>query len=399
MSGPFGYLVLAVFLVALGLAAWLRAAGSAIARLPRADALRDASEGVRGAETVASLLDERERITPAVAVVGSGLLVLAAVAGAALLASGRPLGSSVVFGLVVFGVVFLVGDLGPRQLGRARPRFFAYRSALLLRLAVGLGGWASDLLSEVNGDSGEEPPAAEDEGAEQEREMIDSVLEFAETVVREVMTPRPDMVTVPVDASIDDVIEVTTTEGYSRIPVTSDGDVVGMVIVKDLLPILSGGDRPESVAAIMRPVEFVPETKLVSALLAEMQAGHVHQMIVVDEYGEVAGLVTIEDLLEELVGEIADETDEDETFVAPRPEGGWDVDARLPVDELAEIAGVDLPDEDWDTVGGLVMGLAERVPDEGETFGLGPLSFTVTRMQGRRVAEVHVTVAESIDAG
>jgi CBS domain containing-hemolysin-like protein len=205
------------------------------------------------------------------------------------------------------------------------------------------------------------------------------------------------MVTVPIDASLDDLVAITSQEGYSRIPVTNNGDVVGLVIVKDLLPMLSEGRRPDSMAEVMRPVEFVPETKLAAALLGEMQANHRHQMIVVDEYGEVAGLVTIEDLLEELVGEIADETDEEETFVSPRPDGGWDVDARLPVDELAEIVGVDLPDEDWDTVAGLVMGLAERVPDEGERFSHGPLTLTVTRMQGRRVAEVAVSVSEAVD--
>jgi CBS domain containing-hemolysin-like protein len=224
--------------------------------------------------------------------------------------------------------------------------------------------------------------------------MIDSVLEFGETIVREVMTPRPDMVTVPVTAKVDELISVTMEEGFSRIPVTSNGDIVGMVIVKDLLPMLIEGRRPASVAEVMRPVEFIPETKLASALLGEMQASRLHQMIVVDEYGEVAGLVTIEDLLEELVGEITDETDEDETFISPRADGGWDVDARLSVDDLAEAAGVDLPDEDWDTVGGLVLGLAERVPDEGERFSYGPLTLTVTRMQGRRVGDVLVSVSE-----
>jgi CBS domain containing-hemolysin-like protein len=171
-----------------------------------------------------------------------------------------------------------------------------------------------------------------------------------------------------------------------------------MVMVKDLLPLLGEGRRPASVAEVMRPVEFVPETKLASALLGEMQANHQHQMIVVDEYGEVAGLVTIEDLLEELVGEIADETDEEEIFISARRDGGWDVDGRLPVDDLARLAGVDLPDEDWDTVAGLVMGLAERVPDEGEQFSHGPLTLTVTRMQGRRVADVSVSVSEAVDA-
>jgi putative hemolysin len=206
------------------------------------------------------------------------------------------------------------------------------------------------------------------------------------------------MVTVPVTASVDELISVTTEEGFSRIPVTSNGDVVGMVMVKDLLPLFGEGRRPASVAEVMRPVEFVPETKLASVLLGEMQGNHQHQMIVVDEYGEVAGLVTIEDLLEELVGEIADETDEEETFISVRGDGGWDIDGRLPVDELARLAGVDLPDEDWDTVAGLVMGLAERVPDEGEQFSFGPLTLTVARMQGRRVADVSVSLSEAVDA-
>jgi putative hemolysin len=390
--------IIIVVVVALALAAWLRAAGSAITRVPRADALRDEADGVRGAGIVAELLEEREAITPAVAMVGSALLVVAAVAGTALVTAEQTLGTAIAYAAIVFLVVFLLGDLAPRQLGRRRPRSIAYRSARLLAVAVSLGGWASDLITESNGDDEGEIEPEPETVTEQEREMIDSVLEFGDTVVREVMTPRPDMVTVPVTASVDDLISVTTDEGFSRIPVTSNGDVVGMVMVKDLLPLLGEGRRPASVAEVMRPVEFVPETKLASALLGEMQANHRHQMIVVDEYGEVAGLVTIEDLLEELVGEIADETDEEEIFISARRDGGWDVDGRLPVDDLARLAGVDLPDEDWDTVAGLVMGLAERVPDEGEQFSHGPLTLTVTRMQGRRVADVSVSVSEAVDA-
>ena len=390
--------IIIVAVAALALAAWLRAAGSAITRVPRADALRDEADGVRGAGIVAELLEEREAITPAVAMVGSALLVVAAVAGTALVTAEQTLGTAIAYAGIVFLVVFLLGDLAPRQLGRRRPRSIAYRSARLLAVAVSLGGWASDLITESNGDDEGEIEPEPETVTEQEREMIDSVLEFGDTVVREVMTPRPDMVTVPVTASVDDLISVTTDEGFSRIPVTSNGDVVGMVMVKDLLPLLGEGRRPASVAEVMRPVEFVPETKLASALLGEMQANHRHQMIVVDEYGEVAGLVTIEDLLEELVGEIADETDEEEIFISARRDGGWDVDGRLPVDDLARLAGVDLPDEDWDTVAGLVMGLAERVPDEGEQFSHGPLTLTVTRMQGRRVADVSVSVSEAVDA-
>jgi len=386
---------LIVAILAIALAGWLRAAGSAITRVARADALRDAAEDVGGARIVAELLDDRDVITPAVAVVGSALLVVAAVAGTAVFSADETLGAAIGYSVVVFLVVFLVGDLAPRQIGRRYARTIAYFSAHLLKSAVRIGGWANDLIYDSNDDEENGEETTLEEGAEQEREMIDSVLEFGETIVREVMTPRPDMVTIPVTASLDELISVTTVEGFSRIPVTNNGDVVGMVIVKDLLPMLNEGRRPVSMAEVMRPVEFIPETKLASALLGEMQASRLHQMIVVDEYGEVAGLVTIEDLLEELVGEIADETDEHETFISLRPDGGWDVDARLPVDDLAEVAGVDLPDEDWDTVGGLVMGLAERVPDEGERFSYGPLTLTVTRMQGRRVGDVLVSVSDS----
>jgi len=219
--------------------------------------------------------------------------------------------------------------------------------------------------------------------------MIDSVLEFGDTVVREVMTPRPDMVTVPMDASVKELIRISSHDGFSRLPVTSNGDVVGQVIVKDLLPMLSEGKPPTSVAELMRPVVFVPETKQIAALLTEMKESHNHQVVVVDEFGDVTGLVTIEDLLEELVGEIADETDTEEPMISTN-DSGWEVDGRLSVDDLVGVTGVTLPDEEWDTVAGLVLGLAERVPEEGEIFTYDDLEIEVTRMQGRRVSAVSV---------
>ncbi len=377
-------------------AAWLRAAGTAITRIPRADALRDASDERKGAAEVAELLDDRDLISPAVGVVVSALLIFGATLGAVFLGRGVSETGGLLVAFCVGLFVFLVGDLVPRRLGAAQPRFFAYRSAGLLGFAIRLGGWANDLLPEAEGDE-VEPAEDDEEDAEQERELIDSVLEFGETIVREVMTPRPDMVTIPVTGSIEDLIRLSTGEGYSRIPVTSDGDVVGMVIVKDLLKMLTDEDRPASVAQVMRPVEFVPETKLAAALLGEMQESHLHQVIVVDEYGDVSGLVTIEDLLEELVGEIADETDVEADLIRQTGDGWW-VDGRLPVDDFLKVAGLDLPDQEGDTVGGLVLALAERVPEEGEVFAFEHLDIEVTRMQGRRVAEVAVTVTERVDS-
>jgi CBS domain containing-hemolysin-like protein len=141
----------------------------------------------------------------------------------------------------------------------------------------------------------------------------------------------------------------------------------------------------------MRPAHFVPETKRVSDLLREMQHRKIHLAIVVDEFGGTAGLVTIEDLLEEIVGEIADEYDTEESLIETL-ERGYVVDARLSVDDLAALVGRPLPDEDWDTVGGLILGLAGRVPEEGESFELDGLHLTAERVQGRRVSRVRVSV-------
>jgi CBS domain containing-hemolysin-like protein len=389
-------LLLAV--LAILLAAWLRCAVTAMTRVPRADALREASDGVKGASTVADLLDNREAISPAVGVVASAFMVIGAVLATAALALEATQAGALLIAVAVGLASFLVGDLIPRRLGRLNPERIAYRSHRILRWAVRLGGWANDLLPDT--DNGDEVlDEVEDEEAEEhERELIDSVLEFSETIVREVMTPRPDMITIPRTGSIEELIELSTNEGFSRLPVTSDGDVVGMVIVKDLLRMLTdNGHRPATVAEVMRPVEFVPETKLAASLLAEMQESHTHQVVVVDEYGDVAGLITIEDLLEELVGEIADETDSEEALIRAQGDGWW-VDARLSVDDLCKVTGIEAPDHEGDTVGGLVLGLAERVPEEGEVFEFEGLELTVLRMQGRRVSEVAVTATERIES-
>jgi putative hemolysin len=374
----------------LVLAAWVRAAGTAVTRVPRADAHRDASEGIAGAEAVADLLDEREQITAAVGVVISGMLVLSSVVATAVIVDTLHPGPAIVVALAVGAVIFAFGDPVPRAIGRAGGHRVAYRSAALLTMAVRMGGWANDLLNEDEIEDDEINGEEADEAEEAERELIDSVLEFSETLVREVMTPRIDMVTIAEQASIDALIDLASGEGYSRIPVTSNGDVVGVAIVKDLLSLMKEGDPPKAVSEVMRPIDFVPETKYASALLAEMRERHSHQVMVVDEFGDIAGLVTIEDLIEELVGEISDETDEVEQMIV-RVDDMWLVDARADIDELERATGVSLPDEEWDTVGGLVLGIAERVPEEGETFTFKDLKFTVTRMQGRRVSAVMVS--------
>ena len=233
--------------------------------------------------------------------------------------------------------------------------------------------------------------AEEDEEIEEEeRELIHSIFEFGDTVVREVMVPRPDMVTIPADAKPADALETIVEAGYSRIPLyEGDNDnIVGLLYAKDLLKRIHESDVKSTVVSIARQPTFVPEQKKVAELLREMQDQRVHMAIVVDEYGGTAGLVTIEDLIEEIVGEIVDEYDQEEPLVEPIDDVTMRVDAKMPIDEVNELLGADLPDEEWDTVGGLVFGLTGRVPVPGERVKFDSLEFMTERVSGRRIQKV-----------
>jgi CBS domain containing-hemolysin-like protein len=264
--------------------------------------------------------------------------------------------------------------------------------------AASIGAWANDLLPSDTLPA-EEEDGSEAEEAEEERRLITSVIEFSDTIVREVMVPRTAMVTIKAVDSVDRLLALIEEHGFSRFPVAGPGeDIVGMVIAKDLLPAVARDKRPATVSEIMRPIDFVPETKRASDLLKEMQAKKIHMAVAIDEFGDVAGLVTLEDLLEELVGEIVDEYDEEEPMVRPVGEGVWLVDGRAGIDELSVAVNIDLPDEDWDTVAGLVLGLAGRFPEVDENLELGDLRFKVLRLQGRRVADVEVQRVATVDA-
>jgi len=384
-------LALALSLVLLLVAAALRAGGASLVTTHRADALHDAAEENDRAQTVAELLDDRTRIQPAIGMVHSATLVAAVLPAGWALAESQD-GWSSALALTGLGLaVILVGDLLPRSLGRHNPRILAYRLAPLLKWAVAIGGRASDFLLEEEDDVEEE--IEQDAQDREEIELISSVLDFSDTIVREVMVPRTDMVTIRENDVSDLAVDIVVEHGYSRLPVTGEGfdDIRGIIYAKDLLRFLDEGSEPAAVAELMRPVYFVPETKRVSDLLRDMQSGKVHIAVVVDEFGGTAGIVTIEDLIEELVGEIVDEHDTEEEMVETTGDGSLLVDARLSVEALSDLIGVELPDEEWDTVGGLVLGLAGRVPHVSETFEVEGVMLTATRVQGRRVAQVSVT--------
>lgn len=228
---------------------------------------------------------------------------------------------------------------------------------------------------------------------EGEKDLIHSIFEFGDTLVREVMVPRPDMVCAPIESGVRNVLDLMLKHGYSRIPVFREelDDIEGIVYAKDLLRHLHAGKENVQLDKLMREPYFVPESKKVADLLREMQARRVHIAIVLDEYGSVAGLVTIEDLLEELVGEIADEYDREEPQVEPVDDSTYRVNGRLSIDDVNELLDVELPHVEWDTVAGLVYGLIGAVPTQGETVTYENMTFTVEKVQGRRISKVLIS--------
>jgi CBS domain containing-hemolysin-like protein len=227
-----------------------------------------------------------------------------------------------------------------------------------------------------------------------EQEMISSIFEMGEKTVAEVMVPRTDIVGLDVDTSPQELLDRITTVGHSRIPVYegSADKILGVLYVKDVFRRIARGDRQLDLRQFLRPAVFVPETKKVDALLREMQKNKIHIAIVVDEYGGTAGLVTIEDLVEEIVGEIRDEYDVEHEVVLPVSENEALMDARIPFEDVRETFGLEVePTEAYDTLGGFVTAQLGRFPRQGESFEAAGARFVVETVEGKRIRRVRVT--------
>jgi len=227
-----------------------------------------------------------------------------------------------------------------------------------------------------------------------EQEMISSIFEMGDKTVADVMVPRTDIVGLDVETTAQALLDRITTVGHSRIPVYegSADNIIGILYVKDVFRRIARGDRELELRQFLRPAVFVPETKKVDALLREMQKGKVHIAIVVDEYGGTAGLVTIEDLVEEIVGEIRDEYDVEHELVLPVSESEALMDARIPFEEVRETFGLEVqPTEAYDTLGGFVTAQLGRFPRQGETFDAAGARFVVETIEGKRIRRVRVT--------
>ena len=231
-----------------------------------------------------------------------------------------------------------------------------------------------------------------------EREMIHKVFELEDTLVREVMVPRPDMFCLDLATPPPDILPLLREHLHSRVPVFDEtvDQIVGVLYTKDLLPYLRGLPPGFDVRAHLHPPYFVPESKRADALLREFQAKKLHLAIVVDEYGGTAGLVTLEDLLEELVGEIRDEFDEEERLIQKLDATTYRVSGKLSIEELNAATGLNLPNESFDTVGGWVLDLFGRVPHKGEKAHTDEVTVAVEKVQRTRIVEVLLQLRQRV---
>ena len=239
--------------------------------------------------------------------------------------------------------------------------------------------------------------AAEEEIIEhEERELIESIIEFGDTVVREIMQPRPDFVLLQMGTTVDAALDEAFEHGVSRLPVMHEDeegneDVLGVAYIKDLMIRSRAGGGAESIDSLVRPAIVIPESKPVAKLMREMQKDHFHMAIVADEYGSIAGLVTLEDCLEELVGEIVDEHDDEDASIRQLPNGVSLVDAGMSISDFNDVFKISLNDEEFDTVGGYMFGVLEHVPAVGESIEVDGWKLAAEEIEGRRITSVRVS--------
>jgi magnesium and cobalt exporter, CNNM family len=411
-----GWLLAAALALTL-LAGWCASAEAALERVSRAGAKELGRSVGKGSTPLQYVLADVPRylsvlmLTRIAAELSATVLVVAVL----LHWLGHGWRAYLITAAVMTVAIYIVAGVVPRSLGRTSAVRVASSSAAVVAPVVRVLGPLPRLLQNLGSGAGrgasrDGPPGSEEDLRglvdllEQrnviqpdERAMIHSVFELGDTIVREVMVPRTDMVFVERGKTLRQALSLALRSGFSRIPVVGENedDVVGIAYLKDIVTRSyehREGESVEKVDSIMRPATFVPESKPIDVLLREMQARQIHLAIVIDEYGGTAGLVTIEDILEEIVGEIADEYDKEQPPVEWLGKGRARVTARLGVEELEELFGVRIEAEDVETVGGLLAQRLGRVPIAGSVATVAGLRLTAESLAGRRNRIGTVTV-------
>jgi putative hemolysin len=408
-------------LIAIAIVSLLVMAGAATveasAGLISRHRFRQAATGPGRERSVHTLLDPRRSLVSALQLVQAIAIALAAslITYVIMREGGR--GPVVTAVLVASALFLLLGQAVPRALARTRPSAtagallsLARFVAMLVRPLSALSDGAADLFTRLFG--GEHPdtvPAGseeellfitrdeDDDGViePEERKMIDNVLRLEETTARDIMVPRVDIVAVAEDASSQEIVDAITEKGHSRLPVFRESidEIVGVLYAKDLLPFVIGSTRTLPIKQLLRPAYVVPESKRLDDLLGELRRNRVHIAVVADEYGGTAGLVTIEDILEEIVGEIQDEYDEDLTLLERVSDSEIIVDGRLPIEEIEEALGLALTGEDdgYGTAAGFVHWHLDRMPQQGDQFDAHGVRAEVLDVESNRLRRLRLT--------
>lgn len=410
--------LMGIFIV---LSAFFSASESALMSVSKVKIRHAMQEGDERARTVDLLLKNPSKLLTTI-LVGNNVVNIAGSALATTLAlhlwgAQGPLISTVVMTFVVL----IFGEIAPKTFATQNAEKIAYFSSpYLVFLSVVIKPLIKILVRITNvivkiagGDPNQERPfvtedeiirfvnVGEEEGVieEGEKEMIHSIFEFDDTVVREIMVPRIDIVSVEVDTPLSEVVNVVIKHGHSRIPVYSEtiDNIVGILYAKDLLQFIHTDFGNLTIEQLMRRAYYVPESKKVNQLLSEFRNEKVHMAILLDEYGGTAGIVTIEDLIEEIVGDIQDEYDVEDVDYSFISNTELVVDAGMPIDEFNDLLNVSLPEEDYDTVGGVVLSILGHVPISGEQLEHDNLVFTIQQMAGHRILKIHVTLPNPIE--
>ncbi len=408
-----GIIVLLIFVVGFNAATEV-----AITRTNRVRALRLVEEGRRGAVALSHIAENPANYLNVVL-----LLTLVATIGGTTIATSFAVrhwenAGEIISTVAMTILLFVFAEVTPKtfaiqqtdRVGLMTAPILVFLTRLVGPLAKGLLRFANVIMpgkglkqgpyiTEQELRASAEVASEEGEIEDEEKDLIHSIFEFGDTIVREVMVPRPDIVAMEDDKTLRDVQALVLEHGYSRVPVYHEDldNVVGMVYAKDVLKALHQGKHDAPLREIVREPHYIPETKKVAELLREMQRDKFHIALVTDEYGSVSGLVTLEDLLEELVGEIADEYDREEPELVPVGDGLYRVSGKASIDDVNELLDVELPDEEWDTVAGLMLELFGRIPKSGDEVRFEGLTFTAEEVQGRRISKVLIAMQPDPD--
>jgi len=411
--------MVAAILLLLLLLIFFSLAEMGLSRMTKPKAAAMAEGGVKQAKALQQLVGEPQKwVNPLLLSVNICQTVQATLTG---VVAGRAFGPFGVAAGVLLNVIvfFVLAEAVPKTYALQYPEKAALSTALGTKLLVSfpplriVSGWLITLTNVIVRGKGlkQGPFVSEQELLgivdaayhddiieEEERDLIESIIEFGDTVAREVMVPLPDMITVSSSFTLTQAIDVAIEHGVSRLPVLAeDDDVVGIAFIKDLMKQERAGLGSALVTDHMRAAEVIPENKPVNRLMREMQAKKFHLAVVADEYGSIAGLITLEDCLEELVGEIVDEYDTHHDAIVHLEDGQYLIDGSTSVSDVNDKIASNIPDEEWDSIGGFVFGTLEHVPALGEFIDFDGWRLTVVALQGRRIRKVRVGVISDPD--